>query len=70
MTVCLFDAGKNAVVPCLDVKIPQGQKSKDVAMTPQSDLKTILNKLHYSDDAKVVAQISDQTKMVMSRMKG
>jgi ATP-binding protein involved in chromosome partitioning len=39
-------------------------------MTPQSDLKTILNKLHYSDDAKVVAQISEQTKMVMSRMKG
>ena len=39
-------------------------------MSQQNDLKTILNKLHYSDDAKVVAQISAQTKLVMARMKG
>jgi len=39
-------------------------------MNEQKDLKTILNQLHYSDDAKVVEQISAQTKMVMSRMKG
>ena len=39
-------------------------------MNQEKDLKTILNKLHYSDDAKVVEQISAQTKMVMSRMKG
>ena len=39
-------------------------------MSQQSDLKTILDKLHYSDDAKVVEQISAQTKMVMARMKG
>ncbi len=39
-------------------------------MDQEKDLKTILNKLHYSDDAKVVEQISAQTKMVMARMKG
>ena len=39
-------------------------------MSQPSDLKTILDKLHYSDDAKVVEQISAQTKMVMARMKG
>ena len=39
-------------------------------MSQQNDLKTILNKLHYSDDAKVVEQISAQTKLVMTRMKG
>ncbi|UCH91518.1 MAG: P-loop NTPase [Nitrospirota bacterium] len=39
-------------------------------MNQQKDLKAILNNLHYSDDAKVVEQISAQTKMVMSRMKG
>ena len=39
-------------------------------MNQEKDLKTILNKLHYTDDAKVVEQISAQTKMVMSRMKG
>ncbi len=39
-------------------------------MSQSNDLKTILNKLHYSDDAKVVEQISAQTKMVMARMKG
>ena len=39
-------------------------------MSQQNDLKTILNKLHYSDDAKVVEQISAQTKLVMARMKG
>ena len=39
-------------------------------MSQQGDLKTILDKLHYSDDAKVVAQISEQMKMVHARMKG
>jgi ATP-binding protein involved in chromosome partitioning len=39
-------------------------------MNQEKDLKTILNNLHYSDDAKVVEQMSAHTKMVMSRMKG
>jgi ATP-binding protein involved in chromosome partitioning len=39
-------------------------------MSQSSDLKSILNKLQYSDDAKVVEQISQQTKMVFARMKG
>lgn len=39
-------------------------------MNQEKDLKTILNNLHYSDDAKVVEQMSTHTKMVMSRMKG
>ncbi len=39
-------------------------------MSQEKDLKTILNNLHYSDDAKVLEQMSTHTKMVMSRMKG
>ncbi len=39
-------------------------------MNQEKDLKTILKNLHYSDDAKVVEQMSTHTKMVMSRMKG
>ena len=39
-------------------------------MNQQKDLKEILNTLHYSDDAKVVEQISAHTKRVISRMKG
>ncbi len=39
-------------------------------MNEQKDLKAILNNLHYSDDAKVVEQISAHTKRVISRMKG
>ncbi|MGH7254755.1 MAG: P-loop NTPase, partial [Nitrospirales bacterium] len=34
------------------------------------DLKTILGKLQYTDDAKVVAQITDQMRQVQSRMAG
>jgi ATP-binding protein involved in chromosome partitioning len=34
------------------------------------DLKTILGKLHYSDDAKVVQQITEQMKQVQARMAG
>ena len=39
-------------------------------MNQEKDLKTILNNLHYTDDAKVLEQMSGHTKMVMSRMKG
>lgn len=41
-----------------------------MALTPQKDLKTILGKLKYSDDAKVVHQITEQTKQVHVRMAG
>jgi ATP-binding protein involved in chromosome partitioning len=34
------------------------------------DLKSILNKLQYSDDAKVVQQITEQMRLVQSRMAG
>src|ERR1700752_2296991 len=34
------------------------------------DLKAILGKLQYSDDAKVVQQITEQTKSVQARMAG
>lgn len=37
-------------------------------MAVQQDLKSILNKLHYSDDAKVVEQITAQTRVVHARM--
>ncbi len=50
--------------------LPIAFHSKVQTMSQQNDLKTILNKLHYSDDAKVVEQISAQTKLVMARMKG
>ncbi len=50
--------------------LPIACHSKVPTMSQQNDLKTILNKLHYSDDAKVVEQISAQTKLVMARMKG
>lgn len=39
-------------------------------MTPEKDLKAILGKLRYSDDAKVVHQITEQTKRVHARMAG
>ncbi|MFQ5991182.1 MAG: Mrp/NBP35 family ATP-binding protein [Nitrospiraceae bacterium] len=39
-------------------------------MASDKDLKTILSKLHYTDDAKVVQQITEQTKQVQSRMAG
>jgi ATP-binding protein involved in chromosome partitioning len=39
-------------------------------MNQQKDLKEILNTLQYSDDAKVVEQISVHTKRVIARMKG
>lgn len=39
-------------------------------MTPEKDLKTILNRLQYNDDAKVVEQISDQMRKVQERMAG
>src|SRR5574341_1789915 len=35
-----------------------------------TDLKAILNKLQYSDDAKVVQQITAQMKQVQARMAG
>jgi ATP-binding protein involved in chromosome partitioning len=39
-------------------------------MADQKDLKTILSRLRYSDDAKVVAQITEQMKQVQARMTG
>ncbi|MGQ0666010.1 MAG: P-loop NTPase [Nitrospiraceae bacterium] len=39
-------------------------------MAPEKDLKTILGKLKYLDDAKVVQQITEQTKKVHARMAG
>jgi ATP-binding protein involved in chromosome partitioning len=39
-------------------------------MTPEKDLKAILEKLQYSDDAKVVQQITEQTRKVQERMAG
>ena len=39
-------------------------------MAVQQDLKSILSKLQYSDDAKVVEQITEQTRVVQARMAG
>jgi len=39
-------------------------------MAPEKDLKTILGKLKYLDDAKVVQQMTEQTKQVHARMAG
>ena len=39
-------------------------------MAIEKDLKSILGKLKYTDDAKVVAQITDQMKQVQARMAG
>ena len=39
-------------------------------MAQDKDLKAILNKLQYSDDAKVVQQITEQTRQVQARMAG
>lgn len=39
-------------------------------MADQKDLKSILGKLQYSDDAKVVQQITDQMRQVQARMAG
>ena len=39
-------------------------------MAQGKDLKAILNKLQYSDDAKVVQQITEQTRQVQARMAG
>src|SRR5437764_12089826 len=36
----------------------------------EKDLKAILSKLQYTDDAKVVQQITEQTKQVHARMAG
>jgi len=37
---------------------------------PDKDLKAILEKLQYADDAKVIQQITEQTKQVQARMAG
>ena len=39
-------------------------------MAPDSDLKAILQKLHYTDDARVVQQITEQMSKVRARMAG
>ena len=39
-------------------------------MADQKDLKAILGKLQYADDAKVVQQITDQMRQVQARMAG
>ncbi len=39
-------------------------------MTGQNDLKAILGKLQYTDDAKVVQQLTEQTRQVQGRMTG
>ena len=39
-------------------------------MSADKDLKSILGKLQYTDDAKVVAQITEQMKQVQTRMAG
>src|SRR5678810_949601 len=39
-------------------------------MAVEKDLKAILRNLKYSDDAKVLAQISENTKLVHARMAG
>ena len=39
-------------------------------MAVEKDLKVILRNLKYSDDAKVLAQISENTKLVHARMAG
>jgi len=39
-------------------------------MPSDKDLKSILGKLQYTDDAKVVAQITEQMKQVQARMAG
>jgi len=39
-------------------------------MAPEKDLKEILGKLQYSDDAKVIQQITEQMKQVQARMTG
>ena len=39
-------------------------------MAVEKDLKTILGKLKYSDDAKVVQQITAQMRQVQARMAG
>jgi ATP-binding protein involved in chromosome partitioning len=39
-------------------------------MTEEKDLKAILGKLKYTDDAKVVQQITEQTRLVHARMAG
>jgi hypothetical protein len=39
-------------------------------MAVEKDLKAILGKLKYSDDAKVLAQISENTKLVHEKKRG
>jgi len=39
-------------------------------MAPETDLKTILGKLRYTDDAKVVQQLTEHTRLVNDRMAG
>ncbi|MBS0183110.1 MAG: Mrp/NBP35 family ATP-binding protein [Nitrospira sp.] len=39
-------------------------------MAPEKDLKTILGKLNYSDDAKVIQQMTERTEQVRARMVG
>lgn len=39
-------------------------------MAPEKDLKAILSKLQYADDAKVIQQITEQMRQVQSRMAG
>ena len=44
--------------------------SDTTAMTPDKNLKDILTKLQYRDDAKVVEQITAQMRQVQDRMAG
>ena len=39
-------------------------------MAPEQDLRSILDKLDYTDDARVVEQIAAQTKVVKDRLAG
>ena len=39
-------------------------------MVPEKDLKAILGKLKYSDDAKVIQQMTEQSEQVRARMAG
>ena len=41
-----------------------------MATAAEKDLKSILSKLQYSDDAKVVQQITEQMRQVQARMAG
>src|SRR5690349_13742045 len=59
-----FDGLKTAVLPY------HLSFTAAALMAQEKDLKTILSRLRYSDDAKVVAQITEQMKQVQARMAG